>query len=138
MSTILASNILPTRTRSGRSCPQTPAREPVISVAPMAPVKKRRARVNTQALDVLCRAALYVNLLDESKELYRRQVEYVQDVKREKKFELMAAYQNLTRKVSEFIVFHSTNSTLHEIENMSELVGWISRMSVFHQVVCVA
>lgn len=156
MSSISVSNILPSRTRSGRpwsresgpwnhlennqECPQTPKRRsPSVPVMPTTPTKQR-PRVNTQALDVLCRASIYVNLLGQSKELYLQQVEYIRDMDmkgREKKFELMTAYETLHRRVNDLIALSGKQATLQEIENYSELVGWLSRMSVFHQLVSV-
>ena len=186
MSSISVSNILPSRTRSGRVTverPWTPKRRsPSVPVMPTTPTKPRakvnaepistrsfqwyksgekyykwyksrakvdaepcakvnaepRAKVNTQALDVLCRASIYVNLLGQAKELYLQQVEYMRDMKgREKKFELMNAYETLHRQVSDLIVLSGKQATLQEIENYSELVGWLSRMSVFNQLVSV-
>lgn len=123
--------IPPTENRS-----VTPNRRP-IPVMPTAPTKPRPS-VNRQALDVLCRATIYLNLLDEAKDLYRQQIEYVRDIKsRERKFELMSAYQNFSRKVNDLIQMSKKDATLQEIDNYSELVGWASRMSVFHQLVCV-
>jgi hypothetical protein len=153
MSSICVSNILPSRTRSGRpwntlpqteleraikagkvSCPVTPDRRPI----PVMPTTPTKPRVNRQALDVLCRATIYLNLLDEAKDLYRQQIEYARDIKsRERKFELMSAYQNFSRKVNDLIELSKKDATLQEIDNYSELVGWTSRMSVFHQLVCV-
>jgi len=194
MSSISVSNILPSRTRSGRVTverPWTPERRsPSVPVMPTTPTKPRakvnaepistrsfqwyksgekyykwyksrakvnaepcakvnaeprakvnaepRAKVNTQALDVLCRASIYVNLLGQAKELYLQQVEYMRDMKgREKKFELMNAYETLHRRVNDLIVLSGKQATLQEVENYSELVGWLARMSVFNQLVSV-
>jgi len=155
MSSISVSNILPSRTRSGRAAverpwtpkrPWTPERRsPSVPVMPTTPTKPRakvnaepRAKVNTQALDVLCRASIYVNLLGQAKELYLQQVEYMRDMKgREKKFELMNSYETLHRRVNDLIVLSGKQATLQEVENYSELVGWLSRMSVFNQLVSV-
>lgn len=116
MSDICVSNILPSRTRSGicRSRQST-----------MSPFYLENEKQE---------------LKDKAAILYSRQINYVKNPgNRENKFNIMSEYQSLSSRIKKALEgLPKEVRTINEIQEWVEFLCWHTRISVFHQSVCVA
>ena len=136
---ISISNILPSRTRSGRRVDPV-AVKPVPVVAPLSnPIETPTEASRVKLLE-------WSILMNRSAQLYRAQFEYLNEVgDRSKKFSLMTEFTQLSKEIQEFVQKRrdSPNDFTYscrwtEVAHWTELICWKSRMSVFNQAVCVA
>ena len=123
MSNICIDNILPSRTRSG-----------------MKRVAKKEVLVSSQNDTARSNdTAQCIHYMELARELYTQQVDYIKTAKKDRtnKFEIMARYESLRPKIKELLSRVKESKTIDDVQVWVELVCWNTRITVFHQSVCV-